>query len=129
MADKRVNELTQIANAPANGVLTIDIPGSTETNGITVDNLFNGYGVVMPFRTINGTQLSIVPQNRFCSIIGGRIEGLMKNDDYQDVWGVYIKLAGISDYKLELFYSLNLDSCHSGYRVGGDETWRRFVIV
>lgn len=39
MGDKRVNELTQISSAPGNGVLPIDVPGSEETNGITVDNL------------------------------------------------------------------------------------------
>lgn len=37
--DKRISELTQIVNAPANGVLPIDVPGNAETNGITVDNL------------------------------------------------------------------------------------------
>lgn len=39
MGDKRINELTKIDSAPANGVLPIDVPGSTETNGITVANL------------------------------------------------------------------------------------------
>lgn len=41
MADKRVNDLTKIDSAPGNGVLPIDVPGSEETNGITVENLFN----------------------------------------------------------------------------------------
>lgn len=48
MADKRVNELTQISSAPASGVLPIDVPGSTDTNGITVDNLAR----TMPAATI-----------------------------------------------------------------------------
>lgn len=40
--DKRVNQLTQIASAPANGIIPIDVPGSTAANGITVANLFKG---------------------------------------------------------------------------------------
>lgn len=62
--DKRVNQLTQIASAPADGVLPIDVPGRTATNGITVDNLAKTMPVatserngMMSKELINGTLL------------------------------------------------------------------------
>lgn len=37
--DMRISDLTQISDTPANGVLPIEVQGSTQANGITVENL------------------------------------------------------------------------------------------
>lgn len=42
MGDKRIYDLTKIASAPGNGVLPIDVPGSEETKGITIENFLTG---------------------------------------------------------------------------------------
>lgn len=91
MGDKRIYELTQISSAPANGVLPIDVPGSEETNGITVENLARTMPVVTSER--NGIMSSDILNSLFSA---NRIVGSEKNAN-DLMYGVYVIYSGTSE--------------------------------
>lgn len=139
MGDKKIYELTKIDSAPANGVLPIDVPGSEETNGITVDNLARTMPVATSERNglLGSRQLiDIINSLKGAGVVeGGIVDGIRNTGIYSvtsvipssgNLWGILV-VFNSGYYILQLIFGAS----GRGFRYahGQNDEWSKWVTL